>query len=48
MTDDQLTYILDEILYKEFTKKGYRTLAFAYKDMSYDEFQTLKEECNNF
>jgi len=23
-------------------------MAFAYRDMSYEEFQTLKEECNNF
>ena len=48
MSDDQLNYILSNIISKEFTTKGFRTLAFAYKDMSNEEFQTLKAESNNF
>ena len=48
MSDEQLDYTLNSVISKEFTTKGYRALAFAYKDMSYDEFQSLKQECNNF
>jgi magnesium-transporting ATPase (P-type) len=38
MADDQLDYILTNIISKEFTTKGYRVLAFAYKDMSLEDF----------
>ena len=34
LTDFQLNYILSDIVSKEFTIKGYRSLAFAYKDMT--------------
>ena len=33
---------------KEFADKAYRTLLFAYKDMSMDEFNELKETYNDF
>ena len=48
LTDWQLNYILNDIVSKEFTTKGYRAMAFAYKDMNIEEFQNLKKESNNF
>jgi magnesium-transporting ATPase (P-type) len=48
MSDEQLGYILQNIVSEQFTSKGLRTLAFAYKDMSFQEFNNLRNECNNF
>lgn len=48
LQDEQFNYIMSDVISKEFTIKGLRVLAFAFKDMHYDEFQALKEECNNF
>jgi len=39
---------MDEIISKEFTTQGYRAIAFAYKDMNYEDYQNLKQEYNNF
>ena len=33
---------------QKFTTAGYRTLAFAYKDIPVDDFESLKEANNNF
>lgn len=48
LDDTQANYILNDILIQKFTTAGYRTLAFAYKDMSLEDFQQLKEQYNNF
>lgn len=42
MTDEELNYILSDIISKEFTTKGLRVLACAYKDMTLDEYEQLK------
>ena len=39
---------MKDVIYQDFTTKGLRTIAFAYKDLSTDEFNQLKSECNNF
>jgi magnesium-transporting ATPase (P-type) len=38
LDDDQTNYILNDILIQKFTTAGYRTLAFAFKDLTIDEF----------
>ena len=43
-----MNYIYQNIIYENFTTKGYRGLALAYKDMSLDEFNDLKASSNNF
>lgn len=43
MEDTQINYILNDILIQKFTTAGYRTLAFAYKDIPYDDFITMKD-----
>jgi magnesium-transporting ATPase (P-type) len=48
LDDGQLNHILKDVIYQDFTTKGLRTIAFAYKDLSTDEFNRLKSECNNF
>jgi magnesium-transporting ATPase (P-type) len=48
LDDTQANYILNDILIQKFTTGGYRTLAFAYKDIPLDEFQSLRESYNNF
>lgn len=48
MDDDQTNYILNDILIQKFTTAGYRTLAFAYKDIPAAEFENLKYECHGF
>jgi P-type Ca2+ transporter type 2C len=48
MDDGQTNYILNDILIQKFTTAGYRTLAFAYKDIPYDDYQSLKERYSNF
>ena len=42
MNDEQLNYILKDVLFQEFTSKGYRAIAFAYRDLSIDAFNDLK------
>ena len=36
------------MIYKQFTSKGLRTLAFAYKDLAIEEYNELKARHNNF
>jgi magnesium-transporting ATPase (P-type) len=48
MSHDQLGYIQTDILSKKFTTQGYRALAFAFKDMTVNEFEGLKQRTNNF
>lgn len=48
LTDEEINYISQDVIYKQFTSKGLRTLAFGYKDMSLDEFNDIKERCNGF
>lgn len=42
MDDEQLNYILSTIVYDTYTSKGLRAMAFAYKDMTCEEFEALK------
>lgn len=39
---------MNDILVQKFTTVGFRTIAFAYKDFPADEFESLRERCNNF
>ncbi len=48
LTDEQQNYIYEDVIYQQFTSKGLRTLAFAYKDMTIEEFSDLSQQCNNF
>ena len=48
LDDIQSTYILNDILIQKFTTAGYRTLAFGYKDIALDDFNSLREQYNNF
>jgi magnesium-transporting ATPase (P-type) len=48
MSEEQLSYILGNIIYENFTSKGYRAMAFAYKDYNLDEFEELRRDSNNF
>jgi Ca2+ transporting ATPase len=48
LDDDQTNYILNDILIQKFTTAGYRTLAFAYKDLPIEDFESLKSEYNGF
>lgn len=43
LQDSETNYILNDILIQKFTTVGFRTLAFAYKDFTLEEFQDLKE-----
>jgi magnesium-transporting ATPase (P-type) len=47
LDEEQLNHILKDVIL-DFTTKGLRTIAFAYKDLSTEEFNDLKSECNNF
>ena len=47
-TDEEQNYIYTSVIYENFTSKGYRTIAFAYKDMTLDEFNEQKANSNNF
>jgi len=48
LDDTQSNYILNDILIQKFTTAGYRSIAFAYKDIPVDDFLSLKEQYNNF
>jgi magnesium-transporting ATPase (P-type) len=48
MTDEQLNYIQTDVISNNFTSKGLRVLAFAYRDLSIEEFNDLKYQSNNF
>jgi Ca2+-transporting ATPase len=48
MEDSQLNYIQSDIIHQKFTTQGYRTIAFAYKDYSPEEFELQKHSFNNF
>lgn len=48
MADEQMNYIMNDILQQKFTTQGYRAIAFAYKDLSVEEFEEMKNNNNNF
>jgi len=48
MSNEQLNYVMQDILHQKFATQGLRTLAFAYKDISIDDFERLKSSYNNF
>jgi len=48
MEDSQTNYILNDILIQKFTTASYRTLAFAYKDITVEDFESLKSQYNDF
>jgi len=48
LDDGELNHILSDVLFNEFTSKGLRSIAFAYRDLTEDEFNDLRQECNNF
>jgi len=48
MHDDEMNYILQDMLVEKFAQRGYRTMAFAYKDISIEAFNGLKKTFNNF
>jgi magnesium-transporting ATPase (P-type) len=48
MSDEQLSYIIDDIITKKFTTQGYRCLAFAYKDIPLSDFENLRSQHGNF
>ena len=39
--------ILEEEVFEKFAKHGLRTIAYAYKDISVDEWEEIKNEHNN-
>ena len=39
---------MNDILKQKFTTQGFRALAFAYKDLSIEDFENLKSQYNNF
>ena len=39
---------MDDILQQKFTTQGFRAIAFAYKDLSIEDFEQQKEQYNNF
>lgn len=39
MTEQELQYIRDEIMYSQFTSKGLKVIAMAYRDISSMGFQ---------
>lgn len=48
MNDQQKDKILKDIIENRFAKNALRTIATAYTDLSYEEYQKLKEENNEF
>jgi magnesium-transporting ATPase (P-type) len=42
LDEEQLNRILTNVIHDEFTTKGLRAIAFAYRDLSTDEFNDLK------
>lgn len=48
LDDTQTNYILNDILIQKFTTAGYRTLAFAYKDLPVEDYENLRDTYNNF
>ena len=48
MNEQEYNYIMNDIIYQNFTTKGLRVIALAYKDINSMGFQQLKKECNNF
>ncbi len=46
--EDKIDEILNDVVKDTFAPKAYRTLLVAYKDMSMDEFNELKEANNEF
>lgn len=41
MTDEDIQTLLNNVLYTEYTSKGYRGLGFAYKDYTLSDFEDL-------
>lgn len=48
LTEEIQQYIVRDIVGQKFAQKGLRCLAFAYKDLTLEQFEQLKEENNNF
>jgi len=48
MSEDDQTHLLTQIVINKFAKSGNRTFAYAYKDMSYDDFDILMRDNNGF
>ncbi len=48
LSEQENDYILTDVLQDKFSQEGYRNLALAYKEMAASEFETLKEQNNNF
>lgn len=39
---------MNDVIYQNYTSKGLRVIALAYKDINSMGFMQLKKECNNF
>lgn len=39
--DEEINYIMNDILFTKFTSKGLRSIALAYKDMNLKDFEKL-------
>ena len=48
LTQDQRDNIILKVIKNNFAPKALRTIMVAYKDMSLDEFENLKQNHNNF
>jgi P-type Ca2+ transporter type 2C len=48
LQDEQMNYIMNDILTQKFTNQGLRAIAFAYKDLTLEDFEQLKGQYNNF
>lgn len=44
----QMEYLTTDIISKEMTSEGLRTLAFSFRDFAVEEFEALKAETHNF
>ena len=48
LSDESMDYILKDTMRDAMTTKGFRTLAFSYRDFSSGEFDAIKQQTNNF
>lgn len=46
--EEDTEYIHQNIIFNEFTSKGLRVIAFAYKDFDVEDFHRLRRENNDF
>jgi magnesium-transporting ATPase (P-type) len=40
--------MMNEVVVEQFAKNAYRTLLIAYRDISFEEYETMKSDNNNF